>query len=171
LLQKWYDLVKNNDTLTLPYFFDVILNLIKVSGNFFEIYCDYFLTGCLKIIEVNVNELKISNYSEVNIDKELLIKSIDTIIAMEDAGYSSDDYSMRGNSYARGRGSNARRDSMGRYSSENYSMRGGRSGERSRNYSYDDEINNLREQLEDMEHMAKDEESKRMIRQWKMQLN
>jgi hypothetical protein len=99
------------------------------------------------------------------------IKSIDTIIAMEEAGYSSDDYSMRGNSYARGRGSNARRDSMGRYSSENYSMRGGRSGERSRNYSYDDEMNNLREQLEDMEHMAKDEESKRMIRQWKMQLN
>lgn len=96
------------------------------------------------------------------------IKSIDTILAMEDAGYSSDDYSMRGNSYARGRGSNARRDSMGRYSSDNYSMRGGRSGER---YSYDDEMNNLREQLEDMERMAKDEESKRMIRQWKMQLN
>lgn len=99
------------------------------------------------------------------------IKSIDTIIAMEDAGYSSDDYSMRGNSYARGRGSNARRDSMGRYSSDNYSMRDGRSGARGRNYSYDDEMNNLREQLEDMERMAKDEESKRMIRQWKMQLN
>lgn len=92
------------------------------------------------------------------------IKSIDTIIAMEGTGYSSDDYTMRGNSYARGRGSNAKRDSMGRYSSDNYSMRGGR-------YSYDDEMNNLREQLEDMEHMAKDEESKRMIRQWKMQLN
>ena len=99
------------------------------------------------------------------------IKSIDTIIAMEDAGYSSDDYSMRGNSYARGRGSNARRDSMGRYSNDSYTMRGGRSGERGRNYSYDDEMNNLREQLEDMERMAKDEESKRMIRQWKMQLN
>lgn len=99
------------------------------------------------------------------------IKSIDTILAMEDAGYSSDDYSMRGNSYARGRGSNARRDSMGRYSSDNYSMRDGRSGARGRNYSYDDEMNNLREQLEDMERMAKDEESKRMIRQWKMQLN
>ena len=96
------------------------------------------------------------------------IKSIDTILAMEDAGYSSDDYSMRGNSYARGRGSNARRDSMGRYSNDSYTMRGGRSGER---YSYDDEMNNLREQLEDMERMAKDEESKRMIRQWKMQLN
>jgi hypothetical protein len=92
------------------------------------------------------------------------IKSIDTIIAMEDAGYSGEDYSMRGNSYARGRGRNAKRDSMGRYSSDNYSMRGGR-------YSYDDEMADLREQLEDMEHMAKDEESKRMIRQWKMQLN
>jgi hypothetical protein len=43
-------------------------------------------------------------------------------------------------------------------------MRGGR-------YSYDDEMADLREQLEDMERMAKDEESKRMIRQWKMQLN
>jgi hypothetical protein len=88
------------------------------------------------------------------------IKSIDTIIAMEDAGYSSD--YMRGNSYAR----NRRRDSMGRYSSDNYSMRGGRS----RNYSYDDEMNNLRDQLEDMEHMAKDDESKRMIKQWIKQL-
>ena len=51
------------------------------------------------------------------------IKSIDTIIAMEDAGYSNDNYAYenRGgysrNSYARGRGRNARRDSMGRYSS------------------------------------------------------
>lgn len=85
------------------------------------------------------------------------IKSIDTIIAMEDSGYSSD--YMRGNSYAK-------RDSMGRYSNDNYSMRGGRS----RNYSYDDEMNNLREQLEDMEHMAKDDESKRMIKQWMKQL-
>lgn len=52
------------------------------------------------------------------------IKSIDTIIAMEESGYSNDDYddysrryddySRRG-SYARGR-RNARRDSMGRYS-------------------------------------------------------
>ena len=50
------------------------------------------------------------------------IKSIDTIIAMEESGYSNDDdystryddYSRRG-SYARGR-RNAKRDSMGRYS-------------------------------------------------------
>ena len=94
------------------------------------------------------------------------IKSIDTIMAMEDAGYSGEDYSMYGNSYARGRGRNARRDSMGRYSSERDGNRG-----RSGRYSYDDEMADLREQLEDMEHMAKDEESKRMIRQWKMQLN
>lgn len=60
------------------------------------------------------------------------IKSIDTIMAMEEAGY-GDDYSRRGSyrgsygsyddgsyerrgSYARGRGRNARRDSRGRYS-------------------------------------------------------
>jgi len=44
------------------------------------------------------------------------IKSIDTIIAMEDAGYSYGDYSD-----ARGRGRNAKRDSMGRYSRGRYS--------------------------------------------------
>lgn len=54
------------------------------------------------------------------------IKSIDTIMAMEEAGYSNDrgysrghyyddGYSRRG-SYARGRGNNAMRDSRGRYS-------------------------------------------------------
>lgn len=61
------------------------------------------------------------------------IKSIDTIMAMEEAGYSNergisrydgsygrggyydDGYSRRG-SYARGRGNNTRRDSEGRYS-------------------------------------------------------
>lgn len=62
------------------------------------------------------------------------IKSIDTIMAME--GYSNDGrsydggymgYYDRGRSYdgnysmARGRGSNAKRDSMGRYSSRGYS--------------------------------------------------
>lgn len=55
------------------------------------------------------------------------IKSIDTILAMEESGYSNgysgrypmrsydDGYSRRG-SYARGRRGNVRRDSMGRYS-------------------------------------------------------
>lgn len=64
------------------------------------------------------------------------IKSIDTICAMEEASeysYNDGDMSYRGgNSYARGgrgRGSNARRDSMGRYSSENYSRRRGYSGD------------------------------------------
>lgn len=60
------------------------------------------------------------------------IKSIDTIMAMEEAGYSERGYSRydgyirrgsydddnyrRRNSYARGRGSNANRDAQGRYS-------------------------------------------------------
>lgn len=75
------------------------------------------------------------------------IKSIDTICAMEEA----DEYSYEGeNSYARGgrgRGSNARRDSMGRYSSENYGM-GTRGYSRRRGYSGDDKeelVNSLRE--------------------------
>ena len=72
------------------------------------------------------------------------IKSIDTICAMEEA----DGYSYEGgNSYARGRGSNTRRDSMGRYSSEDYGM-GVRGYSRRRGYSGDDKeelVNSLRE--------------------------
>ena len=66
------------------------------------------------------------------------LKSIKTTIAMMEAedGYSSDDgydggsynrgTNNRGGSYARGRGRNAKRDSMGRYSSNNdgYSRHG-----------------------------------------------
>ena len=57
---------------------------------------------------------KINSKEELDVVDKLThsIKSIDTIIAMEDAGYSNDNYS-----YSRGRGRNARRDSMGRYSS------------------------------------------------------
>lgn len=47
------------------------------------------------------------------------IKSTYTIMAMEESEYSNDgsyDGSYEGGSYARGRGQNARRDSMGRYS-------------------------------------------------------
>lgn len=56
------------------------------------------------------------------------IKSIDTIMAMQE--YSDDDgYSYEGGySNARGRGRNARRDSMGRYSrNDGYSYEGGNS--------------------------------------------
>lgn len=50
------------------------------------------------------------------------IKSIDTIVAMEESGYSNErgysryDGSYNRGSYARGRGSYVRRDSRGRYS-------------------------------------------------------
>ena len=80
------------------------------------------------------------------------IKSIDTIMAMEDAGYSRDDGRMihgnsyeRGNSYARGRGSNAKRDSRGRYSSD---------------YAMDD----LHDKLQDMMEEASNEREREAIR-------
>lgn len=60
-------------------------------------------------------------------------KNLDKIIEKyeeRDGGYSQrGDYpirSYRGGAYARGRGENARRDSMGRYSSEGYSRHDGR---------------------------------------------
>lgn len=100
------------------------------------------------------------------------IKSIDTIMAMEDAGYSNDysyEYSRegryvnmdggnRGNSNARGR----KRDSMGRYSrNDGYSMRGGMG-----NYSREDEMEDLKMDLHEMLEEAKSEEQRRMIRKW-----
>ena len=79
------------------------------------------------------------------------IKSIDTIMAMEDSGYSNDYMNGRtyngGNSY---RGRN--RDSMGRYS-RRYN----------RGYSYDDAKDDMVDQLEEIMHSAQDEESKKII--------
>lgn len=59
------------------------------------------------------------------------IKSVETIIAMKEAREGEEEYSRdypryryydhEGNSYARGRTGNVRRDSMGRYSEDNYS--------------------------------------------------
>ena len=90
------------------------------------------------------------------------IKSIDTILAMEDAGYShDDDYSYRGYSYARGRGRNARRDSRGRYSRDSYSRYN------RRGYSRDKD--ELMEQLRDLEMSTQDEKTKHMIQQFMMQ--
>lgn len=90
------------------------------------------------------------------------IKSIDTILAMEEAGYSNDDgysydysnrgYSNRGYSYARGR-RNARRDSMGRYSRRGYSR----------------DKDELMEQLHDLEMNTTDEHTKNMIKKFIMQ--
>lgn len=82
------------------------------------------------------------------------IKSIDTIVAMEESGYSNDGHSYRGKAYyddmptsnARGRTGNVRRDSMGRYSN------GG--------YSYDDAKDDMVEELRQMMREAPDEHTK-----------
>ena len=90
------------------------------------------------------------------------IKSIDTIMAMEESGYSRDEYgrvragNSYGNSYAR------KRDSMGRYTSARRSD--GR-------YSRDDAMMELRDQLEDMAMSAPDEHTKKMVHRWMEQLD
>ena len=116
------------------------------------------------------------------------IKSIDTIMAMDDAGYSNES----GYSYARGRGRNARRDSMGRYSSRGGSYegggsyddmsyeggsyaRGGRGGNRGGNsnrggYSREDAKEELAMGLKDLKMDSKDPELSRMVDRWIKQL-
>lgn len=90
------------------------------------------------------------------------IKSVKTTIAMEESSYDDggsydSGRSYRGgSSYARGRGRNARRDSMGRYSRDG----------RSYGYSRDDAKEELMEHLREMKRMAKDEETRRMVSDW-----
>lgn len=76
-----------------------------------------------------------------------------------------------GSSGARGRGRNARRDSMGRYSNDgmmydgrSYENRGGNMSNRSGRYSRDND--EIMEQLRELEMNAEDGEMKRMIRKW-----
>lgn len=93
--------------------------------------------------------------------------------------YSNEDGMSNRYSYARGgrgRGSNARRDSMGRYSSEGRSNRSGGlyRGDMNyegsyRGYSRDDAKEELAMQLRDMEQTA-DEDTKHMIKKWIKQL-
>lgn len=106
------------------------------------------------------------------------IKSIDTILAMEDAGYSND------NSYARGRGRYAKRDSMGRYARRDGSYNDGSYDGSYDDMSYDnsyarrnrgrysraDAKEDLMNELRGLQMDAKDEESRHMIKEWIKQL-
>lgn len=108
------------------------------------------------------------------------IKSIDTIIAMEeyseDEGYYDGDSYEDGNSMARGRGRNARRDSMGRYSSRGSYARGdnnrGRGNRgRSNNYSMDGDNEEFIEMLEGMMNEASDEKERMAIKRVMKMIN
>lgn len=113
------------------------------------------------------------------------VKNIDKIEALESGeGYSEDGAYMGegriyGTSYARGRGRNARRDSMGRYSrddgySENYD--GGSSYARvgnmgGRGYSRDDAKEHMMEKAEEMLEMATDPKERRAIEKFMRELD
>ena len=76
------------------------------------------------------------------------IKNLDKIMMLEE-----DEYEMGGSSYARGRGRNAKRDSMGRYSSEGASYDDDMSyarGGRGRRYSRDDGYSNASDDMMSM---------------------
>lgn len=86
------------------------------------------------------------------------VKNIGKIIAMDEDGYSNDGdmsyrYDMRGGSYARGRGRNARRDARGRYSSYGYSRA---------EDDVDSIMHELRDVMKDLPH-EKQQEVKRFV--------
>lgn len=124
------------------------------------------------------------------------VKNIDKIEALEEGGYSEDGYYMgegriygtsyeSGNSYRRGRGRNAKRDSMGRYSregegysEEGYSEegymyardgRGGQGGMRG-GYSRDGAKEHLMNKAEEMLEMAHDPKERRAIEKFMREL-
>ncbi len=97
------------------------------------------------------------------------IKSIDTIVAMEE--YDSDEndtgYSEHGSSYARGRGIYAKRDSMGRYSRDGYPRM---SSYRYDGYSRDDGKDEMLMHLNDMMNSASDDRIRQMVIGWRNQI-
>ena len=113
---------------------------------------DMLMREVEKIAEKN----DLNENSLIQVDKLThSIKSIDTILAMRDAGY-SEDYggSYGGNSYAR---RYARRDNRGRYSREDgYARRGGY-------YSREDGKEDMMHQLREMMENAPDEITRQSI--------
>ena len=138
---------------------------MKVYEQIKDMLCDE-LEGIAKKKELTTNSLEVL-YKGIDI-----IKDISTIEAMEqeygssnDSGYSGGYYGRmpyymyddgmggHGNSYARGRGSNARRDSMGRYSSEG------------RSYGhYDDYSGDTKEELQRLMNSAQNDREREAIR-------
>ena len=141
---------------------------MKVYDQIKEMLCDE-LEQIAKKKELTSNSLDV-------LDKGIdIIKDIATIKAMEqeypDEGYSRDGYSQGyfnrmpyymyddgmvhdGNSYARGRGANAKRDSMGRYSSDG----------RSYDYSREGYSGDTREELQRIMNSAQNEREREAIR-------
>ena len=148
---------------------------MKVYDQIKDMLCDE-LEEIAKTKELTTNSLEVL-YKGVDI-----LKDISTIKAMEEEyGYSEDGYSRdghprdaysgafygrypyymdddgnmsQGSSYARGRGSNAKRDSMGRYSSDGYS----------RNYSMDGYSGDTKEELQRLMNTAQNDREREAIR-------
>lgn len=99
------------------------------------------------------------------------IKSIDTILAMEDYTDEYEDYSRSQSYSARGRGRNARRDNRGRYAANNNYRRN--ESYRGRSYGYygdDDTKEVMLDHIEGMLDEAKDDRQKQMIMSFKSQI-
>lgn len=111
--------------------------------------------GSLETIDKLLNSIK--NACKITMYEEY---------AEDGYSYADSDRDMSTYSYARGRGSNTRRDSMGRYSNEDgYSnTRGGRRGYSRRGYSYDDGDKEEKvEMLREMMNEVSSEEERRAL--------
>lgn len=94
---------------------------------------------------------------------------------MGDDGYSLDGYSgdrSYDNSYARGRGRNARRDSMGRYARDGYSTDGSYDNSYDGSYGYSGHNKeDVKMEIQNLMNDAKDPQLKQMMQRWMNELN
>ncbi len=142
---------------------------MKVYDQIKEMLCDE-LEEIAKKNELTTNSLDVL-YKGIDILKD--IKSIETMeMEYPSEGYSQDGHPQNywgrmpmyayddgmnmvgGNSYARGRGSNANRDSRGRYSSDGYS----------RNYSMDGYSGDTKEELQRLMSTTQNDREREAIR-------
>lgn len=138
------------------------------------------IEGILKLADAEMGSIekngKFRSREEIDSVYKLMdiVKDAYCIMDMEEGAYDDEmsygrSGSYRGNSYddgsyARGRGRNARRDSMGRYSRESgYSRNSYRRGGYSRGDGKEEYIENLRDMMEDAPDEATRKEIERMI--------
>ena len=135
------------------------------------------IDGILKIADAELGSIerngKFRSRDEIDSVYKLMdiVKDAYCVMDMEDGGYSENGMSYRydggmyrdgsydGGSYARGRGRNARRDSMGRYSRDG----GSYNSYRRNGYSRADGKEEYVEQLRDMMEDAPDEQTRQSI--------
>jgi hypothetical protein len=78
VVKKWYSMLNSEDYKNISPVFDMVCSIIKVSSLMVEFVND-FLTGSLRLIEININNYNNNNGDITVLDREVISKSLDLI--------------------------------------------------------------------------------------------